>query len=314
MAMEEIRSKHLRWINITGVNDLNAPEIKYLKRNFGFHPLNLKDCIIRGQRPKIDEHRNHLFLVFLFPFYNRKTREIQSAEIDFFIARDYIISVHDNQLQEIVRFFNHLKKTKNSEEREEFLANNSMIILYMILNRFLAHCLPILDHLSIGIHEIEKLIFGGKEKVLVKEILITRRNIVNFRKTMAAHKNVLKKLKVANQTLKIFDPEKGDVYFNNLIEQTKEIWDSLDSSKESIEALRDTNESLISFRLNEIMKTFTIISVVIFILTLLATLFGMGVTGTPLAHIPLGFWWIVLVEIIMAFLIITFFKRRRWLE
>ncbi len=314
MAMEEIRSKHLRWINITGVNDLNAPEIKYLKKNFDFHLLNLKDCIISGQRPKIEEYEKYLFLVFLFPYYNRKTREIQPAEVDFFVSKDYIISVHENQLSEIVGLFNHLKKAKNLQEREELLSNNAIIFLYTMLKKLLSYCLPILDHLSIDINKIEKHIFNGQEKNMVQEILITRRNIVNFRKIMVAHKNVIKKLKEANHSLKIFDPEKADVYLNNLIEHTKEIWDSLESSREAIEALRDTNESLISFRLNEIMKTFTIISVVIFILTLIATILAIKAPGTPIVHWPLGFWMIIVLEISIALLVVRFFKNRRWLE
>jgi len=314
MPIEEIKTKNLRWINITGASSLKSSEIKYLKTNFKFHPLNLKDCVIRGQRPKTDEYRDHLFLVLLFPYYNRKIKTIRSAEIDFFVGKNYIITVHDNQLNDIVMLYNHLKKSKNSREKNEFLSNNVIIILYNILNRIIMDRFPILDHISMDIHEIEKNMFAGKEKDMVQNVLNTRINIVNFRKAMQAHKNVLKKLEVANRNIKLFEPVKANIYFNSLIDKAKEIWDSLESFKESIDALHGTNESLISFRLNQIMKTFTSISVVIFVLTLVATLLGLGLNNTPLINLPFAFWIIILLEIIVATLVFSFFKRKKWLE
>lgn len=314
MAVEEIRAKHLRWIDITNANNIKDTEIQFLKRNFNFHPLNLQDAIAKGQRPKIDVQKDHFFLVMLYPIYYRKTGEVIPAEIDFFVGQNYIITVHDKKLPIVVNYFNHLKKAKNKREKDEFLTNNPIIVLHELLNKLNFHCFPMLDHISIDIHKAEKHIFRGKEHEMVGAILASRRNIVNFRKSMQAHKNILKKLEQANRQLKFFDPNKANIYFNNLIDQVKDIWDSLESFKESIEALQDTNESLISFHLNQIMKTFTSISVVIFVLTLVATLLGLGVPGTPLINWPLAFWFIILLEVIIAGLVFSFFKRRKWLK
>ncbi|MDP2683792.1 MAG: magnesium transporter CorA family protein [bacterium] len=313
MAIQELRSKNFRWIDITNVRDRNCPEIKYLKKNFNPHPINLEDCINNGQRPKIDVYKDHLFLVMLYPIYNRQTGEMIAAEIDFFISKDYIITVHDKKLQSMYRYFNHLSKLKNDREKKEFLSNNIMVILYEILNKQIYHCFPMLDHISIDIHGSERNIFRGKEKDMVGKILASRRNVVNFRKSMQAHKNILKKLEAANKELNFFDPNKADVYFNSLIDKVKEVWDTLEGFKESIEALQETNESLISFKLNQIMKNFTIISVVIFVLTLVATIIGVGANGTPIIGWPFGFWILIGVEIVIAFLVFTFFRKRNWL-
>jgi len=313
MPIEEIKTKNLRWINVTDVNDTTCPEIKYLKTNFNFHPLNLKDCVIDGQRPKIDDHRNHFFMVLLYPIYNRKTREIESAEIDIFVCKNYIITVHNNKLLPMVRLFNHLKKNKYKKEKDEYLSNNVTLVLHDFLNKLICHCFPMLDHISMDIHNIEKEIFKDREAQMVKEILITRRNIVSFRKIMQAHKNILKKLEKSNQAIQLFDSEKAQFYFNNLIEKSKEIWDTLDSAKESIEALYGTSESLISHRLNEIMRTFTSISVIIFVLTLIATLFSINAMHTPFIKQPNAFWIILFIELIVGFIIFYYFRKRKWL-
>lgn len=312
MPITELKAKNFKWINITGAKDLLGPEIKYLKTNFNFHQINLKDCVIDGQRQKIDEHKEHFFIVLLYPVFNRKTREIEPVEIDFFISKNYIITVHNNKLVPILQFFNHLKKDKYKREREELLSNNVIVILYNVLNRLICHCFPMLDHISRDIHNIERQMFGGQEMEMAKEILITRRNIVDFRKIMQTHKNIMKKIEKANSRLNLFEMEKADIYLNNLIESSKEIWDFLDSFKESIEALHGTNESLLSYRLNQIMKTFTSISVIIFLLTLVGTLFGIQAKQTPFIHWPFGFWIILLIEIITGFIFYSFFKRKKW--
>lgn len=312
MPIRETRNHELRWINITGLKSLQDPEVRYLEEHFRFHPLTLQDCVNVGQRPKIERYRDHLFLVLLYPVYNRKLRAIEPAEVDFFVGRDFLISVHDEKLPPLVELF---RKLEGDERlRIDLLGQNVVFALYEILSRLLNYCFPMLDHVSRDLREIERKIFEGQDRTMVEEILIGRRNVVEFRKTMQAHKNVLKKLEEANEKIGFFDHEKAKVYFENLIERTKEIWDTLESFKESIEAIQETNESLISFRLNRIMKTFTSISVVVFILTLVATLFGIGVAGTPLVGFPFAFWAILALEALVALLVVAFFRRKRWLQ
>ena len=191
------------------------------------------------------------------------------------------------------------------------MMGNSTKLLYEILNRLQNYCYPMLDHISTDIETIEKNIFKGYERSMVKEILIVRQNIVNFRKTMQAHGAVLKKL-IAKKT-KYFIPNSIEMYYANILEQTSDIWDILNNQKETIEALHNTNESLISFRLNDIMKLLTIMSVIIIPGNLIASLFGMNTVFTPLVHHPNGFFIIVLSMLLIMTSLILIFKRKKWL-
>ena len=135
--------------------------------------------------------------------------------------------------------------------------NSSQYILYNILNKLYQYCFPILDHVSIDILNSKKQIFMGKEKEMLEKILVIRRNITDMRKIMQSHKITLDKflknnIKINKQYLE---------YYDHLIDDTKEIWDQLEAYKESIEALQDANESLISYKLNKVMKILTVISV-----------------------------------------------------
>lgn len=308
MSLAEIKTNGFRWINII---DADRGEIDFLRHNFPFHPLDLEDTLISGQRPRIEKHEDHFFLVLIFPVYNRQTREIEPSEIDFFVSKDYLVTLHDSKLPPINEIC--LACQNKEAEKEKLMKNGPAFLLYQILNKLLCYCYPMLDHISLDIRTIEKQIFAGFERKMLSELLITRRNITDYRKIMQAHKNTLKKLANLLRENKAIIQPRLLVYFNDLIELSKEIWDHLESFKEAIEALQQTNESLISNRLNDIMKTFTTMSVIIFAMTLVATIFGIGAGGTPFLALKWSFWLIILILAMIAGLMWQFFKKKKYL-
>ena len=304
--IKEIKTSKVKWIHLTKNSN---QEIDYLRNNFKFHPLDLDDCLSPAQRPKLDEYQDYLFLILTFPYYDREPREILASEVDFFIGPNYLITVTDGKLVPLMKFFEQCQI--NDSYRDKFLSDNPVFLLSEIINKLQLYCYPISDHVSQDIENVEKVIFAGYEKKMVKEILIIKRNIVNFRKIMQAHKNVIRKL-IAKKN-KLFISNSSQVYLTNNLEQTKEIWDVLEGLKENVEALHNTNESLISFRLNDIMKILTMISVILLPINLIASIFGMNTPIMPFINNPQGFWMILGI---MGLLIITFFfffKKKSWL-
>ncbi len=275
MNVKTVKYKGLRWVSV--VKPTNE-EIEYLRQNYKFHPLDLKDCLSPAQRPNLDKYPDYMFMILLFPVFNKKTREINPSEVDFFIGEDYLITVHHNDLPPLVDLFDLC--SVNDQALEKYFHEGIEKLLYTILNSLFLYCYPMLNHISMDINQLEKKIFAGAEKKMVKEILVVHRNITNFRKIMQTHKNVLKKL-IDRKDDNKFRLNGLLVYFQELIEDTKDIWDTLQGFKEAIESLQQTNESLISFRINDIIKTLTVISVVALPITLVASIFGMNAQHMP---------------------------------
>ena len=311
MPITEVTAPSFRWINITGASADDTPELRYLREHFPyFNALNLKDCISNGQRPKLERYDRYAFMVLLFPIYNRKTREIESSEIDFFIGKDFLITIHDSKRHIVQEQFEALRAHIQAGEGEE---PNLLLTVANLVNQLLSSCFPMLDHISMDLHAIERLIFRGKERNMVQEILITRRNIVDFRKIMQAHKNTIKKLAFANRSLQLAPVEQANEVLENAIENSKEIWDNLEAFREAVEALQETNESLISFRLNDIMKTYTTISVVIFTLTLVTTILAARLPHTPIVDMQYGFYAMLAILAVLTGGAMSIFKWKRWL-
>lgn len=297
--------KNFRWYN---VKHNGKKEIEFLHKEFNFNKKDLENCLPPLQRPKILKYPDYIFMILLFPYYDREKKEVRTEEVDFFIHNQYIITVHKNKLpamRELAKQYNTSKKVETQ------FGIPTLNFLYRTIEMLQSHCFPMLNHIGLDIDEIEDKIFSGQAKENIRDILLIQRNIVNFRKAMQAHRNVLKKLMVYTQ--QISEEVNLHIFFQNLIEQTKDIWDLLENYKDTIDALYHSNESLVSFRLNEIMKTLTIFSVIVFPLTLFAAIFSMNVPGTPFIGHPLGFWIVIIFMLIGTFSMLTYFKYKRWL-
>ncbi len=307
--IREVQFNSFRWIDIV---NFGQEEKDYLAKNFSFQPLDLDDCLSPTQRPKTEQYPGYIFLILLFPIYNRQTRQIFPSEVDFFLGKNYLITVHRNELSPIIDLFNVCQV--DEDKRKECLSQGPAYLLHQLLNQFYQYCFPMLDHVSLDISRVKKDIFSGNERNMVTEILIIRQNIADFRKIMQVHKNTVQKFAgkkngQSNQSI----TSKLQLYFDDLINLAKEIWDNLESFRESIETLQQTNESLISNRLNDIMKLLTMISVILLPITLIASVFGMNARNMPIVGQVNDFWVIIGMSAGVVVLMLIYFKRKHWI-
>jgi magnesium transporter len=103
-----------------------------------------------------------------------------------------------------------------------------------------------------------------------------------------------------------------EVYFGDIADGFSRAWDELEDHREVIESLSATSESITSYRINETMRTLTVISVILLPLSLLAGIYGMNVS-LPLEKNPYTFWGILIVMLAMILALLLFFRRRKWL-
>ena len=124
------------------------------------------------------------------------------------------------------------------------------------------------------LERLEEDIFEGRSEEVVRDISNVKQEIINFRKIIRPQRPVLRDLERTKQRYLAEDLE---IYFDDIIDASERIWDMLENYKEVVEALEDTNESVISHRLNDVLRVLTAFSVVILPLTLIASIWGMNV-------------------------------------
>lgn len=324
MAKEKNISKNIQQLiidnpnttneKLTWVNVLNAGknEIEYLRNKYGFslNHLHAASGKISAQRPSFtyDEENHYIFMILHFPIF--QNGNIYAGEIDFFLKRGLLVTLHNNNIPGLSKFFNYCKKDGRSLLSYRY--ESAAVLLYETLKKLMDSTFPLLDQNSIKITQVEELIFKQQQEKSVSQILNLRINIINFRKIMQNHKNILKKqMKRKSQ---LAPPELIKKYYSELIENSKTIWETLDNQKEMVEILNDTNQSMMNNRLNDIIKTLTIFSVIVFPLTLLAAIFGMNtINGMPFMDSPHGFWFVIAIMLVGCGGMIIFFKKKKWL-
>ena len=298
-------NEKITWVNVV---DAGKKEIEYLRKKYGFQlgHLQASSSSVFSQRPAIHRGENYFFLILHFPIYQNE--QIVVSEVDFFIGHGFLITLHHGNIKPLTEFFNLCKK--DGESLLTFELESSAVLLYEILQKLMQGCYPLLDKNSITINKVEELIFLQNQRSAVTKILFLRQNIINFRKIMQSHKNILTKL----EELKSSIVPLGDLkkYYKELVDHSKTIWDVLENQKEVIEILNSTNESLQNYRLSDIMRTLTILSVVIFSLTLTAAIFSMRAIDLPLVHSEGGFLAILSIMLLVGMSVIFFFKTKKW--
>ncbi len=294
------------WVNVTHQGE---KELREIQRRFGFDELDVKESLPPFQRPKIVKRDNYYFMVLHFPVFDRETFRLGFTEVDFFLSQNFLVTVHDNKLPAIEAMFDECKK--NSLSLNKYFTGTAAHILFELLSRLFDATFPILLHVNDDINLVDRKLFtkvSGRQ--ITEEILRLKTNIVTFRRTMQGHRTVLERLlSYAGRELDIASCQN---YINSLREFTNEIWHILESQKESINALHETNESLLTLRTNNVMRVLTIISVTTFPLTLLATILAIPTLNNPITHMLGGFWLILLIMLFGAAGMFAIFKKKDW--
>lgn len=304
MKIKEIKSNKHIWIDI---EKPSRNKLLELKKEYNFHSLDIEDVLTYTQRPKIEKYKEYYFLILRFPVYNKKSKEFSISEVDLFVGKKYFISIHRGDVEPIVKF---IKACATNPEIKKENCQSSGVILYNILKNLFLYCFPIIDHINDDIDIIEKNIFKNMEKEMVEDILRVKRNIITLRRIIGPHRKLMDILEQNGTNL--LRP-KMDIYFSDVTDYVERIWDILDNQRETIISLENTNETLISHRSSEIVKTLTIFSAILLPLTLIASIYGMNTKDTPFIDHPNSFWIIMsgMVITVLAFLI--YFMRKKWL-
>jgi magnesium transporter len=182
-------------------------------------------------------------------------------------------------------------------------------LLYYIVDRLVDYCIPIIDRMSERIEHIEDIIFESSGLAVVQEISIVRRDLIALRRIIKPQISVVSQLEHRDLP---FVRGEIDVYFGDISDHLAKIWDSLEDEKEVLEGLSSTFDSLASHRLNGIIKTLTIISVIILPLTLITGIFGMNVP-LPYESSELALFAICAVMITTIVGMLLLFRVRKWL-
>jgi magnesium transporter len=302
----ELSAAGLTWIHLDMPTPLHAA---MLAQRFGWHPLDVEDVLSRRQRPKVDDYaeEGYLFGVLHFPVYDKNVQRLNAGELDLFIGSDYLVTLPSVELLPLTRLFRRCEEDESF--RDQLFSKGSGRLLYELLDDLFDYCFPILDKIGYKLDALEDDVFEGRSREVVRDISNVKQEIISYRKIVKPERATLR---VLERNVERFLPEELELYFDDIVDAAERIWDILDNYKEVVEALEDTNESVISHRQNDVLQILTVFSVVLLPLTLITGFFGMNV------HFP-GYdttwaFWVIFGGMVGSLVgLLTFFRYKRWL-
>ena len=302
--METIKHNNLTWHYF---KEPSADDILSIQKKYNLHPLIIEEFSTPTLRPKATQYDNSLFLSIHIPLYDTENKTTYPAEIDIVICENTLITSHDRDIFQLNDFFNELKNDK--DKKEIYMNQSPGALLRFIIEMLLESCFPKLDHISNKLDNVENEIFAGHEKEMVFEISLVKRDILNFRRTMKPQRSVFESL--VQKDFQLIEPELKP-YYQDLIGTNIRIWNNLESAKETIESLEETNNSLLSNKLDLTMKVLTIFSAVMLPMTVYSNILAMS-ADIPFGKDPSAFWIHLTIMFLLSGITISIFKIKKWL-
>jgi magnesium transporter len=302
--VEVVEAEGLRWINIERPRQIDRA---WLEEHFDFHPLDYEDVFSRNQRPKVDEYEGYLFVVLHFPVFDKRVNRLNGAEVDIFVGPDFIITLPNEGLQPLQYLFDRCRT--NEDIREDMFSKGAGYLLYKIVDACVDASFPMLRKMGLKLERLEQAIFEEEaNREIVRDLSNAKQEIINFRKIVRPQRVALKDL----ERTKRYVTGELDIYFDDINDASERVWDMLENFKEVIEGLENTNEAVLSHRLNDSIRVLTAFSVIMLPLTLIASVLGMnvGVPGEGSAH---AFWITIAVMLSVLTGMVLWFRRRGWL-
>jgi magnesium transporter len=271
------KNKDVTWIDL---ENPTQDEVRQIADKYGLDPLIANDLLTPSSRPIVEEHPNYTYLIFHFPIAsNRKNygkiTEIQ--EIDFILGRDFIITNRYMVVDSLMEFSKTF--TANSLLDKSHMSEHAGYIFFYMIKGLYEELENRLENLNDLLKDAEEKIFTGKEKIMVTELSHLNRLLLNFKKSIVLHDEIIKDLKEVG--LKIYGDD-YDKYLRYIYGDYLKISNFINNSKEYLDELRETNDSLLSTKQNEIMKNLTLVTFIMLPLSLVASIFGMNTENMPI--------------------------------
>ncbi len=309
---EQATSIDRRWLNPSSGAfvwvDLAAPSIPeslILSETFAFHPLAVEDAMSAMQYPKAEAYDGYLYVVLHGINFERSGKCFATHDVDFFLGPNYLVTVNDGTGRSIPELREHALRNP------KLMSEGPVALFHRMVDVMVDHYRPEIDKLEDRIDELETQVFETPRPDLVRDILKEKRDVALLRRIVTPQRDVVSRL--ARREFVDISTEMS-FRFRDVYDHLVRITDDALTFQDRITGILDAHLSNVSNRLNEIMKVLTIVSVVFLPLMLLTGIYGMNV---KLPVFPGGeriqFWWIVAMAVVIAVLMLAYFRRRRWM-
>src|SRR5882672_10603340 len=289
--------------------DMEAPseaDDRVLLNIFRFHPLTVEDCRANRHHPKVEEFPDYIYFIVHAVRTDSSPDRFNTIELDGYLGRNYVVTYHHEHFPSIDKVKLSVRSSPVTCQR------GAPFLLHHIIDGIVDDYLPVMDDFDERINVLENDIFAlnRANKDILEEILGLKRSVLRLRRISSKQLEVLFRMSHGQ-----FQLISGPVlpFFRDIYDHLVRVTDLAESYRDLISGSLEAYLSVVSNRLNEIMKVLTIFSAVMLPLTFIAGVYGMNFDNMPELHSRYGYYAVWALMIVVAVGMLGLFWRRGWI-
>ncbi|MBI4708069.1 MAG: magnesium/cobalt transporter CorA [Candidatus Omnitrophica bacterium] len=307
LTPDEIREalkdeNNLLWVDMKDIDDA---DIDILTEIFCLHPLTIEDFIMVNARPKIEKFKDYIFLVaFSMESHDKAKGRINTLELDCCLGKNFLITTHSDTMNSLAVSKERIKKLS------PIIMNGADFLLYSLIECIVDSYFPIINEFDNMVDEMSDELFKDPSNETLKKIYSLKNEIMYLRRTIGPQADVIGL--VARGDFPLVSAS-NMIYFRNIHDNLIRLNDIVGTSRDIVTGAMEAYVSVVSNRLNEIMKTLTVIATIMMPLTLIASIYGMNFKHMPELNSKLGYPTVIGFMVISIIAMLAYFKRKKWI-
>lgn len=289
--------------------DMENPPVEddnILLEVFNLHPLVVEDFRADRHHPKIEEFPDYLHFIVHGVRADTSAERFNTIELDGVLGPNYVITYHHDMFRSINNVKQRVRTSPIACQR------GATFLLHQILDQIVDYYSPVLDDFDERISNLEDNIFSlrSQDNSILEEIMSLKRSVLRLRRISSKQLDILYRMSHGQYAL---IDDAALPFFRDIYDHLVRVTDLAESYRDLISGALDAYLSVISNRMNEIMKVLTIFSAVMLPLTFIAGVYGMNFDNIPELHTTYGYFvvWIIMATVAIGML--AFFWRRGWI-
>lgn len=290
------------WLDMKDIDDI---DIDMLTETLNLHPLTIEDFIMANARPKVENFKDYFFLVmFSMESHDKARGRINTAELDCCLGRNFLVTAHNSGIAALNTIKDRIKK------QSPIIKGGGDFFLYAILDCLVDSYFPIVNEFDNMVDEMSDELFKDPTNETLRKIYTLKNEIMYLRRTIGPQADVVN-LMIRSEFP--FISAASAIYYRNIYDNLVRLNDIVGTSRDVVTGAMEAYVSVVSNRLNEIMKTLTVIATIVMPLTLIASIYGMNFKNMPELSNRYGYPAVIVSMGIISALMLYYFKRRKWL-
>lgn len=280
--------------------DADVDDLVVLQPLFNMHDLAVEDCLSEEeQRPKMEIYEEHYFIVVNSIRFDDE--EIFLRALNIFLGKHYLITVTAQKINE-------LRTIKPQLWEQEVDTPDRM--LYILIDTVVDNYFSVADRIEAKIDNLEEVVLINAKKSHLNEIISLRSEILWLKKGLVPQKEVI--FVLYSKDLRLIDDDLQK-YFRDIYENAVKVSETFETFRDLMANLRESYQSSIANRANEIMRVFTAVTTIFMPLTFITGFYGMNFDFIPFIHLKYGSLYIGLFMLVVGITMFFWFRKKEWL-